>query len=725
MVLAQPPGPVNIDDIPFDQEYHVPLPIAGTDSCNDVRALTWDDKGDLWAATGAGIYRYDVTNRKWNAKLAKVPGPAFTLAMDHDKRLWFGNWDGLFQLSSDGVVHKMDIHEPVTALLTLHDRLLAFSPAGVWQVKNNRAEQVNLPIAHSIRSVQQDQENGYFIATDCGLFHQSEEKLQLYQQEPELISAAVTDIAYDHKNRLWIAGLGGITLYQNERRIGQLTPSEGLASVNIQCLQCAPDGIMWIGTRDGIIRYNGQTWSMRHSRRWLLGNDVRDIIFDQQGAAWVATSAGVSVIAKKTMTLKQKADHFQRILQSRHIRSPYLVEKCRLSTPGDTLTWAPYDDDNDGQYTSMYLAMESFRYAASKNPQARENARQAFAALRFLQSVTNTNGFVARTVIPANWTRMADPNRTLSEQEWAEQRRANPREKRVEKMWRLSQDGKWLWKGDTSSDEITGHMYGYLVFYDLAADAQDKNKVKEHVCRIVDYIVQNGFALQDIDGRHTQWGVWTPQRLNHDPDWSPERGINTIEILSYVKLAYHVSREARYQRLYLELLQKHDMQKNIVKAKTYNPAWITHIDDELLALAYPCLLLHETEQKWLDLYRASLDHWFAGAEKDASPFFNFTYAALSHTAPRLQESIFFLRDTPLDLIRWRIDNSLRFDIQLGYFREFENLHMNRLLPISERSFFRWDNNPWYPIEGDGGVTESDGVFWLLPYWMGRYYGFIQ
>jgi hypothetical protein len=28
------------------------------------------------------------------------------------------------------------------------------------------------------------------------------------------------------------------------------------------------------------------------------------------------------------------------------------------------------------------------------------------------------------------------------------------------------------------------------------------------------------------------------------------------------------------------------------------------------------------------------------------------------------------------------------------------------------------------VQGDGGQTESDGVFWLLPYWMGRYYGYI-
>jgi hypothetical protein len=37
-------------------------------------------------------------------------------------------------------------------------------------------------------------------------------------------------------------------------------------------------------------------------------------------------------------------------------------------------------------------------------------------------------------------------------------------------------------------------------------------------------------------------------------------------------------------------------------------------------------------------------------------------------------------------------------------------------------------NPWDFISGDvpnpAGIYESSGVFWLLPYWMGRYYVFI-
>jgi hypothetical protein len=38
---------------------------------------------------------------------------------------------------------------------------------------------------------------------------------------------------------------------------------------------------------------------------------------------------------------------------------------------------------------------------------------------------------------------------------------------------------------------------------------------------------------------------------------------------------------------------------------------------------------------------------------------------------------------------------------------------------------RWAENPYaYVLRGDGH-SESSGTFWLLPYWMGRYYGLIE
>src|SRR5690606_10722245 len=102
---------------------------------------------------------------------------------------------------------------------------------------------------------------------------------------------------------------------------------------------------------------------------------------------------------------------------------------------------------------------------------------------------TGTDGFFARSIIPPHWTYMHDGNRTYTPQQRADELVKEPRFKPVETRWRKSHDGKWLWKGDTSSDEMCGHMFGYFFYYELVADETEKIAVRQHVARIIDHLM--------------------------------------------------------------------------------------------------------------------------------------------------------------------------------------------------------------------------------------------
>jgi len=729
--------PSGIEDKPFIQEYHQPYSLGSSVEKNDVRTIAVDKSGQVWAGTKAGLFVLDQNTGQWEGILdIKNQGPVYDLFVDDGGTVWVAAWNGLYRSREyhpgDKKPEKIcKTESPVAVVNEIKGAMLAFGPEGIWKSEGIRGSEEkswikeDIPYSRAIRKLIPDNNGGYYLATGKGLYHQTTEETILFQDEEELLSDNVFGVDWSEEGELWIGGLGGVTVYKDDKRIKSFTPKDGLPNSWVRCVQKAPDGSMWVGTDLGVTRYKGGNWSLRHSRRWLLSDRVRDIAFDRNGNAWIATSNGVSAIKKRSMTLEQKARYYYRIMAQRHVREPCLVEKCRFSIPGDTTTWEPYDDDNDGQYTSMYLAMESYRYAATKDPEAEENATKAFKALKFLQTVTGTDGFVARTVIPANWTRMADPNVTISDREWAERKVREPREKKIEDQWILSKDKKWLWKRGTSSDEITGHMYGYLFYYDLVADPGEREEVKEHVVRIVDYIIENDYVLVDIDGTATKWGIWAPAYLNNDPDWAAERGINSVEILSYLQLAHHVSGNKQYLDEYQDLLNRHRYIDNIEHAKTTLPSWRTHIDDELLALAYPALILYEKDPELQALYRKSLDNWYDALKYDDNPYFYFLYNALGDNKLNLEKSVQLLQQNPLDLIRWRIDNSKREDLTLTRYPILEDIQTSRLVPPDERGIMRWDNNPWATVQGDGGYTESDGVYWLLAYWMGQYYGLIE
>ena len=87
------------------------------------------------------------------------------------------------------------------------------------------------------------------------------------------------------------------------------------------------------------------------------------------------------------------------------------------------------------------------------------------------------------------------------------------------------------------------------------ADEKEKQHIAEVVHRIMTYIVDNDFLLIDVDGQHTTWGVWSPQMLNNE--WKLQRNLNSLEILSMLKTAHHITNDQKFHQAYLHLIHQH------------------------------------------------------------------------------------------------------------------------------------------------------------------------
>ncbi len=719
---AEPP----IVDAPFAQWYRDRVIRDESPLANDVRGLAFDAQGRVWAATAAGPRRLE--GDKWVTPAGdKMDGPTYDVESDSHGVVWFASWQGPLRAMDGRVERAGELTAPLAAVATSDVGVVVGGPDGIWEWQaNGRSwQRLGIPTATSIQDLAIARAN-LWIGAHIGLFRSplGTGETRRFHRADELQSADVRSIVIGSDGQLWIGSSGGIDVYDDHHRVASFTGAVGLPSTDVKALSFDAGGTLWVGTSLGLARYHDGKWSLWHSPRWLPHDDVRDVNFDSDGAAWVATAGGVSRIAQRPMTLADKAEHYMAMVRSRHVRPPGLVEKCFLRTPGDVSTFEPMDTDNDGLFTGLYLAAECFRYAVTRDAAAKRNADEAYAGMEFLQTVTDTPGFVARTVIPAEWTHMADANRTYSPVESADERVGDPRFKRVEERWRKSRDGQWLWKGDTSSDEISGHYFAYGVYYDLAADETQRERVRRHVGRITDYIIDGALVLRDIDGQHTRWGVWSPEKLNGDPNWSPERGVNSVEILSFLRVAQHVTGELRYDDVARELLEKHGYEQNILDPRPTGPSQYTFIDDQLLALAYRGLLAYETDRARRALYIKSLDRWYETVRAVHSPLYGFVYGAARRENFDARPCVELLRDMPLDMVRWTVDNSRREDVRLVRRPSIELWQTDRLLPPSERGLAGWDGNPYAAREGADGRDESSSVHWLLPYWMGRYERFI-
>ncbi|MCB0686758.1 MAG: hypothetical protein KDC53_09535 [Saprospiraceae bacterium] len=717
IAFSQPNNVIN-----FWQEYHEAYPVKNiSESTSDVRQVMVDDKARVWIATDAGVFILDTLDKRWIPISGTESVPAYALQTMENSML-IGTWQGLYRYE-DHRLKKYSITTPITHIQVVDDMIFAMGLGKVFEVKNDEVISHNYEIASSIRGTCAGPNGHLLLATDVGVFDCHDDQTGHYYDTDFCISAYTSDLIFNG-DLMYVGGLGGVSVVDRGKMIKKYTPENGLQSAEINCLEKGPDGTIWIGTNLGVARiYDNDSISHRFSKRWLADDKVNDITFDHHGNAWIATAGGVSMIGKKKMSLQEKAAYYYHILMTRHIRAPWIAGHCRLEIEGDTSSWIPDDDDNDGEYTGGYLAMESLRFAVTGDPDAREKANKAFDFLKLLYDVTGKPGFFARTVVPATWTNMHDPNRTFTPQERIEALVRDPRSKPVEQRWHLSADGLWRWKGDTSSDEMDGHMMGYFYFYQFAATEDKKKEIAQHVSNILDNLIANDYKLIDVDGTHTRWGVWSPEILLNNPDWLPERNLNCFELLAFLKFGYAITKNEKYQKEYLHLINDKHYLSIIENLHQKNPAWYIYFDVTLEGYLWPILMTYEQDPSIRNQYERFMDEWFQQQKKDESALNNLFYNLSGNKKEETGPLFLFLEDTPLDLIDWPIDHSKREDMKIVRYPALEDRQTEFLVPPSMRATIRWDRDPWSATEGDP-YREREPVFWLFPYWLARYLGMI-
>src|SRR5690625_7473669 len=97
------------------------------------------------------------------------------------------------------------------------------------------------------------------------------------------------------------------------------------------------------------------------------------------------------------MTLAEKADYFEKVTRERHIRVGFNSILAGLED-GDITTGSLRNSDNDGLWTTMYLASQAFRYHVTRSEEALENVRESLEAVERLYTINPMkSGFPSRS----------------------------------------------------------------------------------------------------------------------------------------------------------------------------------------------------------------------------------------------------------------------------------------------------------------------------------------
>lgn len=485
------------------------------------------------------------------------------------------------------------------------------------------------------------------------------------------------------------------------------SPVIDLPCSDIRCIKTMGSKT-WFGTAQGAVALKlDSTLDYYASQRWLCDDQVIDIAPGPGDSVLILTQTGLNILHFETMTLAQKAAHFDRLTRQRHIRYGF-NSAFVMDEPGDLSTGTLIDQDNDGLWTAMYLAGELFRYGVTRSEEALQNCYESFEAMERLIDITPMEGFPARSFDRTGYP-VADVSR-----------------------WQQSDDTYWVWKATTSSDEIVGHFFAYAIFADIAPDAEGHDRAVALIDAIMGHIVTNNWYLIDFDGKPTRWGKWHPDYVNKFPRQVGDRRLNSVEIIAFLQTAYHFTHKESYREKAFELLTDHGYLENImtpiseighVPGINLTSDW-NHSDDELAFLSYWLLYRYAFNEALQAQYRDTIEGHWSIERPEKNPLWNFIYASTEPEAFDIHESVWSLQEFPLDTISWTVRNSHRKDLRFlpANFREQTT---QSVLPPDERPMSKYNGNAFQLDGGQGGRREFSGDIYLLPYWMGRYLGIIQ
>jgi len=110
-----------------------------------------------------------------------------------------------------------------------------------------------------------------------------------------LVSQYIRSIFQDSKGNLWFGTLGEGVVRYDEKTLTYFSNPDGFNNNTVYAINEDKDGNLWLGTDQGVYKYDGKTFKNYGQKDGLSHIDIsrKSILIDQSGTIWVGTHGGV------------------------------------------------------------------------------------------------------------------------------------------------------------------------------------------------------------------------------------------------------------------------------------------------------------------------------------------------------------------------------------------------------------------------------------------------
>lgn len=262
-----------------------------------------------------------------------------------------------------------------------------------------------------------------------------------------------------------------------------------------------------------------------------------------------------------------------------------------------------------------------------------------------------------------------------------------------------------VYKGDTSSDEIIGHLFLYKLAYDILApeDPELKAMLEETMEKFAQHLVDNSYTMVDGSGQPTTWAKFA-RIYFHNGQTLGGAGLNSLVLLTAFKVAAYITGNQKWEDEYrmaaldegyefaeimTQNFERYTMSilevangvspilgfilRPLTKTELFKSIYrliLNYSDEEMAMLGFYTLFQLEDDEELLTYYRAALEDWWYSMSFSENALWYYIYqlaypdeAVTDHYGNEVIDTAAWVLDRhPIDLRRLGASNSLRDDV---------------------------------------------------------------
>ncbi len=218
-----------------------------------------------------------------------------------------------------------------------------------------------------------------------------------------------------------------------------------------------------------------------------------------------------------------------------------------------------------------------------------------------------------------------------------------------------------IYKGDTSSDEIIGHLFLYKLAYDILGpvDSELKQIISTTMDNLAQHVSDNSYMMVDGSGQPGTWSKYN-RAFFYNSSQMGGAPLTASVVLCLFKVAAYVTGYEKWENEYrmaaldpsyeyAELVSQYNMQCDLMMANLLaqylSPAFaktvlkgldetekelllrffLNYSDEEMAMLAFYLLFQLEDDEELLSYYRKGIDDWWISMRYSENPLWYYIY----------------------------------------------------------------------------------------------------